>query len=55
VFFYESSRFLASNNFEDRFVGNGLVLVDRETGSARLLGTALTVECFFLKTKDDDR
>jgi hypothetical protein len=46
VFFYESSKFLATDNFEDRLVGNAPILVDRETGVPRLLGTAEPVESY---------
>ncbi len=44
VFFYESNSFLATGNFADRLVGNAPILVDRETGMARFLGTAEPVE-----------
>jgi hypothetical protein len=44
VFFYESSRFIETGRFEDRLVGNGPILVDRETSAVSQLGTALPVE-----------
>jgi hypothetical protein len=46
VFFYESSKFLATDSFEDRLVGNAPILVDRETGVPRLLGTSEPVESY---------
>lgn len=44
VFFYESSKFLARDRFEDRLVGNAPILVERDTGTPRFLGTAEPVE-----------
>lgn len=46
VFFYESSRHLESNRFEDRLVGNGPILVSRESGEVQQLGTAKPVEAY---------
>jgi hypothetical protein len=46
VFFYESSRHLETNRFEDRLVGNGPILVNRTTGEVRQLGTAKPVEAY---------
>ena len=46
VFFYESSKFLATDSFDDRLVGNAPILVDRETGAPRFLGTAEPVESY---------
>lgn len=44
VFFYESSRFLNTDRFEDRLVGNAPILVDRCSGVPQFLGTAEPVE-----------
>lgn len=46
VFFYESSRYLETDRFEDRLVGNAPVLIDRATGAPRFLGTADPVEIY---------
>jgi hypothetical protein len=46
VFFYESSRHLESNRFEDRLVGNGPIFVSRMNGEVRQLGTAKPVETY---------
>ncbi|AXQ30456.1 hypothetical protein D0B54_18015 [Solimonas sp. K1W22B-7] len=42
VFFYESSRHLETDVFEDRLVGNAPVLVDRKSGEPVALGTGRT-------------
>jgi hypothetical protein len=44
VFFYESSRFLETDRFEDRLVGNAPILIDRRSGTSQFLGTAEPVE-----------
>lgn len=46
VFFYESSKFLETDKFEDRLVGNGPILVNRHSREVRQLGTALPVESY---------
>ena len=46
VFFYESSRYLKSEKFEDRLAGNSPILVEKETGKPHWLGTSRTVEYY---------
>jgi hypothetical protein len=46
VFFYESSKYLATDNFEDRLAGNAPVLIDRVSKEPLFLGTAQPVEVY---------
>jgi hypothetical protein len=46
VFFYESSKHLATDKFEDRLVGNAPVLIDRVSKEPTFLGTAQPVEVY---------
>jgi hypothetical protein len=46
VFVYQSRAFLASGRFEDRYAGNGPILVDRIDGEIRVFGTAHPVEYY---------
>lgn len=46
VFFYESSQFLKSGQFEDRLMGNGPILVRKDGGQLLKLGTALHVDVY---------
>ena len=44
VFFYESSKYLATDKFEDRLAGNAPILIDRVSKEPLFLGTAKPVE-----------
>lgn len=46
VFFYESSKFLQTDKFEDRLAGNSPILVNRFTKEAMFLGTSEPVEVY---------
>jgi len=49
VFFYESSRYLETKQFEDRLAGNSPILVEKNTGIAHWLGTAEPVDYYIAK------
>lgn len=46
VFFYESSKYLETDKFEDRLAGNSPILVDRFNSEPQFLGTAEPVEFY---------
>ena len=46
VFFYESSKYLETDRFEDRLAGNAPILVNRLTKEPYFLGTAQPVEVY---------
>jgi hypothetical protein len=53
VFFYPSKDFLESGNVLDMLLGNAPLLVLRETGEVRTLGTAHPVEVFLERVDEE--
>ncbi|WP_462264568.1 YrhB domain-containing protein [Mucilaginibacter sp.] len=44
VFFYVNERYLKTNDMSDLIVGNAPIIVDKETGSKYVTGTAFPIE-----------
>lgn len=44
VFFYQSKKYLETENFSEMLVGNAPILINRINGELKVLGTAHTVE-----------
>jgi len=44
VFFYQSKRYLETDNFSDRLAGNAPYIVNRQTGDCVVTGTAYPTE-----------
>lgn len=44
VFFYDSSEYVKTGNFKYRLVGNSPILISRDSGEVRELGTARPLE-----------
>lgn len=52
VFFYQSKKFLESNDFRDMLVGNAPIIVNKASGEYHLTGTAYDISYYIEKYED---
>ena len=44
VFFYQSKKYIETQNFSDQLIGNAPILVERFHGELKIFGTAYSIE-----------